>query len=315
MRTLIVPCAGSRTIDNLPLFLKIHPNNDLLAINAIKGVFPDQYDKIIFTVLKEVDEKYNATELITKANNGRYNIDFVLLTEKTFGPAETVYKSLLEANVQGEFAVRDCHAFLSLGKDYRGNFVAGLDLTSYEKPIENLREKSFISINEQGRILDIVEKHFCSDVISTGFYGFKSAVEYIKAYERLRDPNYEIKKLYLSHVISYMIGYSQKVFHMAIVNDFEDWSTNIAWQKVQKSNSLCFIDMNAVHIEGSLKEKLIKLNEKGVTFVGYSCLDINSVGCKLDGINFLTIVGNCPNTYSKKLISCEYDIDRLFLEI
>ena len=60
MRSLLVPCADSRQIDNRPLFLNYHPDNKLLALKAIEGVYPEKYDKIVFTILKDVNDKFDA---------------------------------------------------------------------------------------------------------------------------------------------------------------------------------------------------------------------------------------------------------------
>lgn len=315
MRSLLVPCADSRQIDNRPLFLNYHPDNKLLALKAIEGVYPEKYDKIVFTILKDVDDKFDARKRIMEANNGRYNISFVILDEKTNGPAETVYITLKKADICDEFAVKDSHVFLSLKKEYIGNFVAGLDLTQCEKTIDNLRSKSFISINEQGHILDIVEKHFCSDIISAGFYGFKSVEDYINAYEHLCDPNFSIEKLYLSHVISYLIGYSQRVFHRAEVNMFEDWSTSVAWQRVQKQNSICFLDMDTIEFDQDTLAKLRKLSMLGIAFIGYSCNDVFLKDYYRPGVNWIAVVPNCPKTKSRIIVNQKEDIDQLVLEV
>ena len=315
MLTLVVPCAGTRKINNNPLFLTRYPDNQLLALKAIEGVYPDNYDRIIFTVLKDVDKKFHACEMIKRENKGKYNVDFVVLDEQTSGPAETIYQTIKKAGIDGEFAVRDTHAYLSVKKDYVGNFVAGLDLTTYEKTIDNLRSKSFITINEQGQILDVVEKHFCSDVISAGFYGFKSTEDFNNAYEHLCDPNYNIQKLYLSHVISYLIGYSQRVFHRAKVLEFEDWSTSMAWQKVQKDNSLCFIDLDSIEIDFDTLDKLVSLSKAGMAFIGFSYNNISLDDIEMRGVNIISIVHNCPRTNSKTIINNLEDIDRMLLEV
>lgn len=315
MRTLIVPCAGSRMIDNLPLFLNLYPDGQLLALKTIEGVYPKNYDKIIYTVLKDTNEKYDACKTIEKANDGRYNIEFVVLDKPTTGPAETVYQTIIRVGICGEFAVRDSHAFLRVKKDYVGNFVAGLDLTKYEKTIDNLRSKSFIKINEQGQILDIVEKHFCSDVVSAGFYGFRSTDDFKNAYEHLCDKNYGIEKLYLSHIISYLIGYSQRVFHRAKVIDFEDWSTRSAWQKVQKQNSLCLLNLDSIVFNSEIEEQLVKLSNEGMSFIGYSSKNINVANIKLSAVNLIAVVPNCPKTKSKFIIDNVADIERMLAEV
>lgn len=315
MRTLIVPCAGSRKIGNEPLFLNRHPDNKLLVLKSIEGIHPEKYDKIIITILTSDNEKYHAMEKINNANKDKYVIEFVLLDYPTKGPAETVYRTIVEAEVRGEFAVRDSHAYIGTKKYYEGNFVAGLDLTKYEKTIDNLRSKSFIIINEQGQILDIVEKHFCADVISVGFYGFKNVDDFKTAYEHLCDPNYGIQKLYLSHVISYLIGYKQRIFHSAEVIEFEDWSTSIAWQHVQKKNSLCFIDMDRIQFNDVVKRNLKKMSRVGMSFIGYSYNNVKISDYDTEEINLLEVVSNCPITNSKEIISNLEDIERLLLEV
>ena len=315
MRTLIVPCAGTRKIEDRPLFLAHYPDNQLLSIKAIEGVYPENYDRIIFTVLRNDEDRFDACQIIKNENKNRYNIEFVVLDTQTSGPAETVYKTIKRAGIKGEFAVRDSHAYLCVKKDYIGNFVAGLDLTKYEKTIDNLRSKSFITINEQGQILDIVEKHFCSDVISAGFYGFKSTEDFKNAYEHLCDPNYGIQRLYISHVISYLIGYSQRIFHRAKVTEFEDWSTNSAWQKIQKQKSLCLLDMDIVDFNTDNVKKLINLSNVGMAFIGYSRKEVSFADMKIPGVNLLSIVSNCPNTNSKVIISSIEDIDSMLLEV
>lgn len=315
MRTLIVPCAGERKIWGEPLYLNYHPDSELLALKSIEGIFPEQYDCIFFTILKEDEDRFSAKRKILTANNERYNISFVVLDDHTSGPAETIYKTLKKANIEGEFAVRDSHANLKVSKQCKGNFVAGLDLTKYEGAIDDLRSKSFISINEQGQILDIVEKHFCSDVISAGFYGFKSSSDFISSYEHLCDPNYKIKNLYLSHVISYLIGYSQRVFHIEKIFSFEDWSSEQAWIKVQKQNSLCFIDIDSIVFDENIKNKLLKLSSYGIKFVGYSNKNLINNDYITNDCKISDIILNCPRTISKKVICSVDDLDELLLEI
>lgn len=325
MRTLIVPCAGSRMVDGVPLFLSKHPNGMLLAEKTIEGVFPQNYDRIIYTILDDIDKEYNASEKLYSIMEKKYPIEIVVLQEKTSGPAETIYKTLIEANVEGEFVIRDSHAYVEIREGQRGNFIAGLDLSQYEKTVENLRSKSFIVLNEQRQVLDVVEKRFCSDIISAGLYGFKKASDYKLAYERLRDTNYPIKKLYASHIISYLIGYCQRVFHAELITEFEDWSTVAAWQKVQRENATCFIDMDMVcgddiGINRKVIDKMSAVSKKGIRFVGFSShydLDTSELIMQLKsaGINIDVIVCRCTSSKIRRLILSEYDLNELFLEV
>ena len=323
MKTLIVPCAGSRIIDSRPIFLNRHPDGELLAIKTILGVFPDSYDRIVYTVLKRINEEFNAQDEILQANNNRFPIDVIVLEGKTNGPAETVYKTLKQGNIEGEFAVRDSHAYISIGKKMEGNFIAGLDLTKYEKPIEHLRGKSFIVLNEQGQTLDVIEKHFCSDVISVGLYGFKKASDFLMAFEHLNDPNYPIDKLFVSHIISYLIGYKQRVFHSIQVSEFEDWGSKTSWQRVQKNHSTCFLDLDCIceknkPISEELLKNLKQLSDSGVMFVPFTSKSIDdgiSTLIRNQGINLLPLVCNCSTSRIKTIACSADDITEMTLEI
>lgn len=323
MRTLIVPCAGNHKVEGVPLYLNRHPDGEILAVKSIMGIYPQDYDRIIYTILQEDDEKYNASEIIKNECNERFNIEVVILPQKTNGPAETVYKTLIIAGINGEFVVRDSHVYIEVENEKYSNFVAGLDLTECKKTIDDLKSRSFIILNEQKKILDIVEKHFCSDVISLGLYGFNSADEFIVAYKHLCESLYPISKLYLSHIISYLIGYRECVFHSIKITKFEDWSTNVAWKKVQKRYATCFLDLDGIcNSELSINEKaehrLISLSEEGVSFVVFTSklIDENSIKeyFQSKGIRIISVVTGCTNSSVRKILSNNDSIEEMYLE-
>ena len=217
MSTLIVPCLGRRIVNELPQYLHRHPQGKLLIERSIEGIFSEEYEKILILLLKEDIEKYHADTLIREELK-KYPIEIIILENMTSGPAETVYMALQKANITGSVIVKDVDNYLKIASVPQGNFVAGLDLNTWERDIHNLRNKSFLILNEQGNLLDIIEKKVRSDVICLGLYGFNKAEDFVKAYEKLNDASYPILKLYISHVISYLIGYSGRVFHYIAVS-------------------------------------------------------------------------------------------------
>lgn len=323
MRTLIIPCAGSRMVDGLPLFLNCHPDGTLLAKKAVDGIGIDNYDRIVYSILKEIDDKFSAGNIIKNTFKNNSKVEICILPQKTNGPAETVYNTIKNANIEGEFSVRDSHAYIEIDKFISGNFIAGLDLTIFEKTIENLRSKSFIVLNEQHQVLDVVEKHFCSDVISAGLYGFKSSEDYKVAFEHLSDSNYPITKLYISHIISYLIGYSKRVFHSIQVKKFEDWSTKSAWQKVQKTYSTNFIDLDCIFEKTNLQDDkyinyMAELSKNGASFVGFTCkldkIELQKFFASKN-INVLDIISINSVSKVKNLILDRSELEKLYLEV
>lgn len=256
MRTLIVLCAGGRMINELPVFLNRHPDGKILAEKAIEGIFVETYDEVVFTVLKSINEKYHLDKILKTEISAHSNIRLFELDKPTSGPAESVYLTVKCAKIEGEFAVRDSLNGITISSEITGNYVAGLDLTKYEDDIFNVRSKSFIVTNEQGQVLDVIEKRFRSDIISVGLYGFKKASDFVMAYEKLNDINYPINKMYLSNVISYLIGYKQRVFHCADVSFHEDWGSPETWSRLEKKYATLFVDVDKLLSE-RYKDELV----------------------------------------------------------
>jgi len=325
MKNLLVLCAGSRMVNNQPLFLLQHPDGKLIAKKVIEGIYPEDYNRILYVVLEETDKDYGVENKIIRAIGNEYSVEVVRLKEKTSGPAETAYQAIKLANIEGEVAVRDSHSYIKLSENICGNYVAGLDLIQYEKTIDNLRSKSFIVLNEQKQVLDVVEKRFCSDVISGGLYGFKKASDFVMAYEKLCDPNYPIKKLYVSHIISYLIGYSRRIFHSAAIKEFEDWSTPSSWMRVQKKFATYFIDLDAVGgisipLESEIVNILRQASINGCCFVGFTSsteLDVYGLSHYFDecGINVSQVVLGCTVSKIKKIINSQEQLNDALLEV
>lgn len=244
MRTLLVLCAGSRKINHLPVFLNKHPDGKLLAEKAIEGIFAETYQRIVYVITKFIDQEYDAKKkLLSGIGRG---IEVVCLLEETNGPADTVFQAIKYAGISGEFAVRDCLNSIEIEKNIYGNFISGLDLTLYNQDVYKVRTKSFIVVNEQNQILDIIEKSFRSDVISVGLYGFKNTDDFFMAYEKLSDSSYPMKKLYLSNIISFLIGYSQRVYHCIPVTKYEDWGSLEMWNQLQHEYAACIVDADSM---------------------------------------------------------------------
>ena len=324
MSTLIVPCLGRRIVNELPQYLHRHPQGKLLIERSIEGIFSEEYEKILILLLKEDIEKYHADTLIREELK-KYPIEIIILENMTSGPAETVYMALQKANITGSVIVKDVDNYLKIASVPQGNFVAGLDLNTWERDIHNLRNKSFLILNEQGNLLDIIEKKVRSDVICLGLYGFNKAEDFVKAYEKLNDASYPISKLYISHVISYLIGYSGRVFHYIAVSEYENWGDERLWKDMQRDYTLYFIDLdNILGKNGILSEqhrkKLSVLQKRGASFIGYTVKDEEYKISALNvlqsaGLQFIKIIYGCPYSEVKEIIASDDELERKVIEL
>lgn len=318
MRTLIIPCGGRKLLDGKPLYLARHPNGKLLIEWCMAGICPESFDRILVVLLQEDVDDFGADRIILDELMGKYSVEVVILPAQTPGPADTVYQAIRLADVHGAVVVKDVDNHVRVPRELiaQGNFVAGLDLNLWERDIHNLRNKSFLILNEQGNLLDVIEKQFKSDVICLGLYGFKWAEDFVGAYRKLNDPSYPISKLYLSHVISYLIGYSGKVFRYVAATEFENWSDERHWNDIQKDHALYFVDLDRT----TDFRKLLALQSRGAVFVGYTVKDARqgeraTQALAEEGIRLLSVVCDCPWSNVKQILSSDSDLDRIIREL
>lgn len=237
MTTLIIPCAGGATLDGKPTCLARHPDGSYLFEKCISGINLTKIKKIIVTVLEIDNSKYDIKSKIYDVFSSYSNdVEICLLPSKTSGPAETIYLTIKNMQITGQVFIKDVDNFLSIRDVHHENFAAGLDVFDYD--IRNLKTKSFITINEQNNVLDIIEKQIKSNIICAGFYGLKSAEDFLMAYEALNDSNYGIKKLYVSHIITYLIGYNNEIFQYVKVDAFESYDTEEDWNDVKRHSMI-----------------------------------------------------------------------------
>ena len=323
MKNLLVLCGDNRMVNEKPLVTMRYPDGKIIAEKVIEGIFPETYDRVLFAIPASAEETYGVGSEIMKSLGTRYPIEIVALHEQTNNPAETAYRTIQMADVDGEIAIRDSNNYILLERAWSGNFIAGLNLMHYERPIDGLCSKSFILINEQHQVLDIVEKHLRSDVVSCGLYGFKNVNSFVMAYEKLEASHGSIKKLYISHIISYLIGYSKDIFYSARVLDFEDWKTPYAWSFLQRRHSICFINLSMLGGKGdSPDEEVIKIMRKmsqtGNVLVGYLREECDQSEIlrymEAQGVKMLSIVTGCGYSNACRVIDKKTELKRVAVE-
>ena len=323
MRTLLVPCAGERRIAGTPLIMLKHPKDGRYLFEwVIDGIYPFSYDRIIYVIRKETDNEYGLSELIREKLSkimAQVKIEILVLDKATSGAAETVYTAINRCHIRGEIAIKDSHTYILLSEACHGNFIASLDMTVNLSHINDFRNKSFIVTNEQGQILDVIEKRFRSDVISTGLYGFKDASDFVYAYRRLSDGSYPISKLYVSHIISYLLGYKERVFHTYEVEKFEEWGTDSIWSALQRKYANYYLDMSSlfgddIQISESVKSILKSRSERGASFIAIIEKPMNGRDIMQEltdiGVNCAAVIYGCNKSQENFFIQNLADLEK-----
>ena len=247
MNTLIIPCAGkSNRFPNMkPKWMLTHPDGELMIEKAIKGLNIEIFDRIIITIVKPHDEKYEAGLILSQVFKDNPKIEICLLDDFTKSASETVYLTLEKMNVTGAFVVKDSDNCVKVNiANPIQNSITSYDLRKHPD-ISNIPGKSFLIVNEQNIIEDIIEKQVVSNIICLGVYAFENTNIFKNAYLELLNKNVQ-GEMFISHVISYILSKQKDIFISLEADAYDDWGTLVEWQEVQKRYRTYFVDVDGV---------------------------------------------------------------------
>ena len=221
--------------------------NRLMVTEAISGLNLDFFDHIYFICLQQHEDKYQfmkgfVSELDDAGLREKSNI--VLLPEQTDSQSETVYTFLSGYDLDGFIFIKDSDGFYRCDVEER-NQVAYFDLNDMDDI--NARTKSYVDLDVNDVVTNIVEKKVISSTFSSGGYGFADAKEFCKTFEKLQDMDGEC---YISHIIFEMM-LSGSTFYGTKTTDFKDWGTLDAWNKYKSQYKCLFVDIDGTLITNS----------------------------------------------------------------
>lgn len=257
MNTLIIPCAGrsSRFPNVRPKWMLYYPDGSMMVEKAITGLDLEAFDQVVITIVSEHAKTYEAAGILTDIFGFEEDSKFKLciLDSFTSCQAETVYQTVKKCEITGKIAIKDSDNYIKVETGENGDFVVGLNMHTFPEEIERLAAKSFLMVNDQGIITDIIEKKIVSEYISIGMYGFRDAEIFCDAYEHLSKVPDLKGEIFISHVISYLIGMKKSVYSYVEASDYEDWGTLEDWYKVLNRRKTYIL--NAESILCNKKEK------------------------------------------------------------
>jgi len=225
-----------------------HPmSHRMMVTEAISGLNLDFFDNIYFICLQQHEDKYSfmkgfVAELDDAGLRAKSNI--VLLPEQTESQSETVYTFLSGYDLDGFIFIKDSDGFYRCDVEER-NQVAYFDLNDMDDI--NARTKSYVDLDVNDVVTNIVEKKVISSTFSSGGYGFADAKEFCKTFEKLQDMDGEC---YISHIIFEMM-LSGSTFYGTKTTDFKDWGTLDAWNKYKSQYKCLFVDIDGTLITNS----------------------------------------------------------------
>lgn len=254
MNTLIIPCAGksSRFPNMKPKYMLTYPDGKLMIEKTLENINLDVFDRIIITIVKPHDEKYDTKLIMEQVFKDNSKVEICLLDDFTSSASETIYLTLKKLNVKGSFVIKDSDNQVGVHFDKNiKNMIVGYDLHKH-RDITNIPAKSFLIVNEQNIIQDIIEKRVVSNIICLGVYCFESTDDFISTYENVTAKNIS-GEMYISHLISYLLSSNKYIFFVVMADSYKDWGTLNEWKAEQKKYRTYFIDVDGVILKNSGK--------------------------------------------------------------
>jgi len=248
LKTLIVTAAGLSTrFENLkPKWMLTHPNGNWMIVESLKNLDFSSVSQVYLVFLREHIEKYKCHEAIKKCLQEigiQDKAKIIILNKKTHNQPHTVYEAIKQANIKGQVIIKEVDNKFSYSMT-DGNFMCYYDLNN--TTCINPSNKSYIKINKDNIITDIVEKRVVSSTFGCGSYSFESAVQYIKYFEKKANQ----KTLYLSDIIKVMIQ-DNFIFKAIEAKNYVDWGTKEDWFKYIRSYKTLFVDIDGVLVKGA----------------------------------------------------------------
>ena len=244
---LILPVAGqsSRFPGLRPKWLLTHPGGDLMIAASIRGLNLQHVDEIIVICLKAHYNEYDLDRVLKRQFDKLNLIDKLRIVQIDDSESQphTVYQGLRKAKVDGPVLIKDADnhfEFTPVG----GNVTCyvAMDDIKWVDPIN----KSYVVLDEQNAVVNIVEKQVISDTFCVGGYGFDEATDFARAFEKV----HEFSNLYISHVIYQMI-LAGCPFVGERVRGYLDWGTLRQWNAYRSRFCTLFIDLDGTLVESS----------------------------------------------------------------
>lgn len=251
MRTLVVPMAGrsSRFPNMRPKWMLTHPmTNRFMVTESILGLNLDFFESIYFICLQEHENQYKFVKGFTEELEElglHHKSSIILLADQTKSQSETVYNFLINSPIEGFIFIKDSDGYYECKLVEEKNQIAYFDLNDIDDI--NARTKSYIQLDINQIVTNIVEKQVISSTFSSGGYGFSDTKEFCTAYEKLQDMEGEC---YISHIIFEMM-LSGSTFYGVKTKNFKDWGTIDSWNKYKSQYKCLFVDIDGTLVTNS----------------------------------------------------------------
>ena len=230
--SLIVPMlnASKKYENSVPIeFQYDNKTGELNCIKSICGINLSLFTDVYFAILKVHNDKYDIVNKIQLAIENtilRYvNYHFILFDDITGSQAETIYTIIKDNDITGSIFIKDADNMCICDKEIKTNTVLVYPLEN--TPIVDPQHKSYVAIDDQNFVTNIIEKKVVSNLFNCGGYSFNSADDFILAYDAVKEYESKDNHMYISHIIYWLILNKKLKFRPVEATEYEDFEIKL----------------------------------------------------------------------------------------
>ena len=233
--SLIVPMINTSKKYENSVPIEFQYDNKTGKINCIKSIeglklsYIDTFSRIYFIILSKHEEKYHVSQkiMLSVKNSMLNGIEcvFTFLDKPTSSQAETIYTEIIRHNIKGPIFIKDADNMCILNSELKKNSVLVYPLEN--TPIVDPQHKSYVAIDDQNFVVNIIEKKVVSNLFNCGGYSFNSALDFVEAYEAVQMFEDITSHMYISHIIYWLILNKKLKFRPIEAVGYEDFEINL----------------------------------------------------------------------------------------
>lgn len=229
--SLIVPMINTSKKYENSVPIEFQYDNESGKINCIKSIeglhlnYLDTFNRIYFVILDKHEKQYHVSEkiMLSIKNSMLKGIEcvFTFLECPTSSQAETIYTEIKKYNITGPIFIKDADNMCILNSDIKNNSVLVYPLEN--TPIVDPQHKSYVAVDDQNFVVNIIEKKVVSNLFNCGGYSFSSALDFVEAYEAVQMFEDMLSHMYISHIIYWLILNKKLKFRPIEAIGYEDF--------------------------------------------------------------------------------------------
>ena len=228
INNLIVPMV-CKCSNKMPLEFQYNDNGEMKCIEALSEMSLLTFDNIYFAMSLETALCWDLQDKLT-IGIGRLRQDmrirqdtkvYYVVLKPTSSQAETIYETIKSHKIKGSIFIKDADNKFTIKTTPTDNSVCLFSLENCN--IVDPQHKSYVTIDDNMFVTNMIEKRVVSNYFNCGGYSFKDVNDFVEGYEFCKKFE-KNEHMYLSHIIYYLILFKKMIFKPVMAESYTDFA-------------------------------------------------------------------------------------------